>query len=177
MRSFDKIMADVDAEIGALREGSEKTAAAGEDVLDLAAQLRTSAQGVGAPVSAGIDPALVTMTEKVAHAIAITDTLLNLDTLVKMAEFEKKAMAKGFSQEQIETYMAKTASAKGGLTTVMSALRKAGPRAGAAGVGVAAGGAGGAALGHKKGKETGQEEGYIQALGDVNRAMQAHAMA
>ena len=54
MRSFDKIMADVDAEIGALREGSEKTAAAGEDVLDLAAQLRTSAQGVGAPVSAGI---------------------------------------------------------------------------------------------------------------------------
>lgn len=177
MRHIDKIIADVEQEIGILTQ--EKTASVAQpkgqgddDILALAAQLSKSATAT--PLAGPTPDAVMNMTEKVAHSIAIVDTLLNMQELVKMAEFEKAALARGFSQPQIEAYMAKTANAKAsGLSTIANLLRKAGPRAGIAAGAGGLGLAGGASVGHKKG----EEQGYGQALDDVNRAFQEHAMA
>lgn len=47
--------------------------------------------------------------EKIAWAQAITDTVNNLGTIRKLAEFEKKATEKGFPEEKISEYINKYA--------------------------------------------------------------------
>ena len=42
---------------------------------------------------------------KIAHALVINEVLMNLDKFTKIDEFEKKASAQGFSQEQIDEFI------------------------------------------------------------------------
>lgn len=50
------------------------------------------------------------MAEKIAHSIALVETLINMPALIKVAEFEKKAKESGFTSEQISDYFEKKAS-------------------------------------------------------------------
>lgn len=42
---------------------------------------------------------------KIAHALVINEILCNLDKFNKIEEFEKKASAQGFTQEQIDAFV------------------------------------------------------------------------
>ena len=92
------------------------------------------------------------MQEKVAHALMLTNVMINADTLLKLAEFETMARARGFSEAKIDTYMKKVADGK--LKNILKAV----PYLGVGGV---------AALGavaHHKGKKSGREEGFSQGV-------------
>jgi len=52
------------------------------------------------------------LTVKVAEAIAIVDTLLNMEEILKVAHFEAKARESGVTDEQITDYIEKKASPK-----------------------------------------------------------------
>lgn len=45
------------------------------------------------------------MTVKIAHALVITEMLSNIDKFNKIEEFEKRASAQGFTQEQINEFI------------------------------------------------------------------------
>lgn len=76
-------------------------------VADLAEQLRSG-------------PAEPDLTVKIAEAIAIVDTLINLEQIVKVAYFEGQAKEAGFNEAQIADYIEKKASPK--FTSVMSMI-------------------------------------------------------
>jgi hypothetical protein len=93
-----------EAETIITKHASEKIAA--EDpalVLKLAEQLRKG------PVkeASGND-----LTVKIAEAISIVDTLINLESILKVAHFEAQAKTAGFSEAQISEYIEKNASPK-----------------------------------------------------------------
>jgi hypothetical protein len=71
-------------------------------VLKLAEQLRKT------PESADQSD----LTVKIAEAIAIVDTLINLEEIVRVAHFEGQAKTAGFNDEQISEYVEKKASPK-----------------------------------------------------------------
>lgn len=50
------------------------------------------------------------MTEKIAHSVAMVETLINMPLLMKVAEFEKKAKESGYTPAQIAEYFEKNAS-------------------------------------------------------------------
>lgn len=83
---------------------SSKAPAVQDDIFKLAEELKAS--------SVKNDDLDLTLTEKIAHSIAIVDTLLNLEALTKMASFEEKAKESGFSEEQISEFFEKKASIK-----------------------------------------------------------------
>lgn len=130
-----------------------------EEVLELASFLQNGSTKQASEVR---EEWAMNVTEKIAHALAVTECLMNLDELVKTAQFEKEACAKGFTDEQIEAFIEKRASTPGRFKSVLKML----PWLGVAGAGGA-----GAVKGYQKGKEG----GYNQALQDVNQAMQEYA--
>jgi hypothetical protein len=71
-------------------------------VFKLAEQLRSAPESVEQP----------DLTVKIAEAIAIVDTLINLEEIVKVAHFEGQAKTAGFNDEQISEYVEKKASPK-----------------------------------------------------------------
>lgn len=48
---------------------------------------------------------------KIAEAVAITDTLLNMPTFIKMATLEAKCLEAGHSSEQVQAFFEKNAAA------------------------------------------------------------------
>lgn len=91
--------------------------------------------------------------EKIAHAIAIVETLVNIEELQKLASFEEQAKSKGFSDAQVEEFIEKKAAALKPVhkyVTIPGALL-----------------ALGAGAGHAHGKKS----GYSEAMGDVSRAL------
>lgn len=102
--------------------------------------------------------------EKIAESLAIVDTLINIQELAKLENFEKKARAAGHSDEQIEEYLqkqAKASAAKGMGTGAKAALTM---------LGLTGAGTAGGLVGRKKG----QQEGYGEALGDVEKAFRQY---
>lgn len=83
-----------------------------EVVLKLAEQLRGQ--------DCAEKPETQDLTVKIAEAIAIVDTLLNLEEIVKVAHFESQAKEAGYSSEQISEYFEKKASPK--FVSVMSMI-------------------------------------------------------
>lgn len=73
-----------------------------EDVFKLAEELKK-------PVAS---PGDLSMTEKIAHAFALVDTVLNLPELVKIAQFEDAAREKGIPSEKVADYFEKNASVR-----------------------------------------------------------------
>lgn len=72
-------------------------------VLKLAEQLRKT-QGEEDPNTS--------LTVKIAEAIAIVDTLINLEQIVKVAHFEGQARNAGYDEAQIADFIEKKASPK-----------------------------------------------------------------
>lgn len=102
-KSLDTLLSEADALIDSKLDC--KTPAPQDDIFKLAEELTHSGR------STNEDMAL-TLTEKIAHSIAIVDTLLNLESLSKMASFEDKAKESGFSNEQISEFFEKRSSVK-----------------------------------------------------------------
>jgi len=71
-------------------------------VFKLAEQLRKTPESVEQP----------DLTVKIAEAIAIVDTLINLEEIVRVAHFEGQAKTAGFNDAQISEYVEKKASPK-----------------------------------------------------------------
>lgn len=113
------------------------------------------------------ESAIQTPFEKIAQAIVLVETLMNLDELAKVHQFEKMAHEKGFSEEQISQYMDKIAAGMD-----YKRLAPMIPILGAAGLA----GLGGAYVGHRKGKKSGESQGYNQALKDVDKAMKEYQL-
>lgn len=103
-KSLDALLSEADAIIET-KLASKKPEPRDDDIFKLAEDLKGSKP-------AADEEMCLTLTEKIAHSIAIVDTLLNLDTLVKMAQFESKAKESGFSDGQISEYFEKKASVK-----------------------------------------------------------------
>lgn len=74
-----------------------------EDIFKIAAELRQPSRSVDTDL---------TMFEKIAHAIALVDTLINANEIAKIASFEEKAASAGYSPEQVCDYFEKNASVK-----------------------------------------------------------------
>ena len=114
------LIKDADEIIFGRHQGEEKTAErsepaiADDDVFKLAELIRKGPeQPDGAEKRASEDDALVfSMREKVAHAVALVDTLLNLPVLEKVAAFEDQARAAGYSDKEIAAQLEKTAGLK-----------------------------------------------------------------
>jgi hypothetical protein len=170
-QTLEQLLAEADLLVETRAGGHSKTAAAqrakpefaDDDIFKLAEQIRTplGTAKVAAPDLADPagDDALETLSEKVAWATAINDTLANLPLLVKMAQFEEKARAAGHSDEAIQAQFDKTAGAQ------KSNLARAAPWLAGGAAGLLTAGAVGHSRGKKKGKDEGRREGA--ALGFV----------
>jgi hypothetical protein len=115
-QTLGRLLAEADQIISGRSLTNEKTAAATtatEDAAKLAAALVAHGQQrpqekTAAPVIGDIEGNSLV---KVAHALAIVDTLFNLPVIVKMAEFEKAAAALGHSEDTIADFFEKNAQA------------------------------------------------------------------
>lgn len=164
MARLDTLLDEADELISKrLAGGQEKTGAAvgDDDIFKLAEEVRNPAPRSEEPSSA-----IVTLTEKVAHALAISETMMNLPVLVQIDQLTKTAQDKGISAERIDAYIEKLA--KGKLQSILNLFSRHGGKALTAGGAVAA--TGGVVTAHRKGEEKGVQEGYVQALKDVNKA-------
>lgn len=72
-------------------------------VLKLAEQLRKGQVA---------EPEATSLTVKIAEAIAIVDTLINLEQIIKVAHFEGQAKEAGYNDDQIADFIEKKASPK-----------------------------------------------------------------
>jgi hypothetical protein len=118
-RPLADIIRDTDEILTRRTAGTEKLASEGEsilrdeDVFKLAEKIRRRPEPVEAEKNAEEEGELsFTMREKLAHAVALIDTLLNLPALTKLAEFEEKAKANGFADEEIRSHFEKNAGVK-----------------------------------------------------------------
>jgi hypothetical protein len=164
-KHLSTILQEADEIIGSRSGGQVKTASSlkDEDILNLAALLQAPQVKQASEELVDSDENM-TVTEKIAHALAITECLMNLDELAKMHQFEKAAQEKGYSEAQIEEFIEKRASTPGRLKSVLKVI----PWLGGA---AALGGGAGAVKGYRKGREG----GYTAALQDVNQAMEEYA--
>lgn len=104
MAKLDTLLKEADELISSKLQTSSKVTQ-DDDIFKLAEELKTSTQGA-AEVEA------FSLIEKIAHSVAIVDTLLNLETLSKIAALEEKAKEAGFSEGQISDFFEKKASPK-----------------------------------------------------------------
>lgn len=114
-RTLDQIMSDVDSVIEArIGQDCQKTASViteDDDIFKLAERVISSGRTEEKTAARSDEGVQFNLTEKIAHAAAIMDVYLNLPTLTKIDALEKQAQAAGYSDEQIEAYIEKNASA------------------------------------------------------------------
>jgi hypothetical protein len=114
-RTIGQLMADFDTLLDGGKDlaGTTKVASAedqDDDPVKLAERLvRASHRVEREKLASPVEPESLLF--KVAESLAITDTLLNLETFAQVAELEKKAREAGHSDEQIEAFLEKSASA------------------------------------------------------------------
>jgi hypothetical protein len=113
VRPLSEIIRDTDEIVS--RRVSEKTASPSQDeltdddVFKLAEQIRKAPSVPTEKKASQNEDLEFTMREKIAHAVALVDTLLNLPTLIKVAQFEDSAKAQGYSDAEITAQLEKTA--------------------------------------------------------------------
>jgi hypothetical protein len=150
-RSIDDILNEADALINS--RSQEKVAAAApvldDDVTSLARLLSMDAPATVKTAQPEIFE--MNLNEKVAHALAITDTLTHIEELMKIASFEEAARERGIPQDQIDKFISEKLAFNSASKHVIPA---------------AVAGVAGYAVGSKKGKE----KGYNKALDDVSSA-------
>lgn len=115
-RALSDIIRDTDEILTRRSAGAEKSASeealGDEDIFKLAEQIKRPPEAPAAVKQAEDKDVDFTLREKVAHAIALVDTLFNLPTLTKVAEFEDRARAGGYSDAEISAQLEKTAGIK-----------------------------------------------------------------
>ena len=104
-RSIGDLISEAD-EILAMKYGTVKTAEPQDDIYKLASELKKVSSEDGL-----VDDNL-SVTEKIAHAVALVDTLLNLEEMKKIADFEKKAQEAGFPEDKVASFFEKRAAVK-----------------------------------------------------------------
>lgn len=145
--------ADSVIEKKAAKVASTPTVEPSDDVMKLAQMLLSDEEVKTAQTKTASTVKEATPFEKIAHAIAIVETLVNIEELQKLASFEEQAKSKGFSDAQVEEFIEKKAAALKPVhkyVTIPGALL-----------------ALGAGAGHAHGKKS----GYSEAMGDVSRAL------
>lgn len=135
-----------DADASQEKTASQNRSDEDEDIFKLAEDLRNAQQKTASDEEQPSPELNMNLSEKIAHSMAIVDTIVNLPLLSQLSEFEKKAQEKGYSEEQIAEYSEKIASGK--VKTIATLL----------GTGAATGGAG-YAYGKDKGEEEGKKQG------------------
>lgn len=89
----------------------EKTASVNDEVTDLAQAVLKGKFDMTAPQGTEkIAESQMTPMEKIAHSMAIVDTLLNLSSLAKLEKIAQVAQEQGYSPNQINQYIEKKAS-------------------------------------------------------------------
>ncbi|NDC22583.1 MAG: hypothetical protein EBZ49_00410 [Proteobacteria bacterium] len=149
MRNLEQLLADADAIIekrASVNQPETQNTETDEDIAKLANYLLAGEEKT-------TESQEETIFEKAAHAVAIVETIQNIEQIKKLAEFEKRALEAGHPQEEVDAYIDKLA-----LTI---------PTKYVAGL-TALGGAG--ALGAHAGKK----RGYNKALKDINTALEAY---
>ena len=184
MSRIDDIFKDADAiiEKRASASKTEKTASKVEPSQGLSIA-ESILKGDYDSVKTASESSSVNMTdfEKIAHAVAIVETMINFNELSKLTKVAQEATSRGFSKSEVDSYIEKKASelplvsvaeavgliektsARKGIKSMLTSTtaRRAAGLAGAGTLG---------ALAHKKGKESGREE----ALDDVRKAFQSY---
>lgn len=118
VRPLSEMIKDADNIIFGRQSSQEKTAGkkttdiGDDDVFKLAEQIRKPVEVPTEKKANEEGEFQFDLREKVAHAIALVDTLVNMPTLMKVAEFEANAKAAGFTDAQIAEQLEKTASVK-----------------------------------------------------------------
>lgn len=116
MSSLAQILNEADEIIRAkTASGISKTASApvssGDDIFKLAEEVRRGPPAAVKEAAADVsDDEIATVTEKIAHALAITETYANLGVISRLDDLEKQALAKGNTPEQVNAYFEKNAS-------------------------------------------------------------------
>lgn len=105
VKSISELLKDADELI--TKKIASVSAPTEDDVVKLANELRT----VSPEQEVQVDETY-TLTEKLAHAAALLDTLINAQELAKIASFEASAKEKGYTQEQISEFFEKRASVR-----------------------------------------------------------------
>lgn len=105
-RALSDLLQETDAIIGG-RLASEKTASPCQegDVFKLAELVRKGGPTDTLEKKASISEDDFTFQEKLAHSMAISDALSLLPSIIKIAEFEKKAREAGHPEERIQQYI------------------------------------------------------------------------
>lgn len=102
-KSLDALLTEADALIES--KLAPVAAQPQDDIFKLAEELTASGKATDEDIA-------YSLTEKIAHSIAVVDTLLNLETLSKLAAFEDLAAEKGYSEEQMAKFFEKKAEVK-----------------------------------------------------------------
>lgn len=110
MRTVNDLLADFDDVIEKRAAEAQQTRTPAQDadaVVKLAERLARSEAVKTASAGIGDDAALLT---QVARSLALTDTLLNMPTLAKIAAVEKRARDAGATDAQVESFFEKNAA-------------------------------------------------------------------
>jgi hypothetical protein len=156
MSSLDQLFRDADALIKKRAAAVVTLAPQPDDEVTKLADLLAKDGEVKQAAPVAIEE---TLFEKVAHAIAIIETMEKLGEINKLVEFEKKAAEAGHTAEQIDAFIEKK-----GMKLSPKYLKILG--------GAAALGASGAVGAH-----AGKKKGYQSAVEDVNKALESYASA
>ena len=103
-KSISALLQDAEELISKKIAGATPTPTVEDDVVKLAGELMQEPEQTFEEVSDH------TITEKLAHAAALLDTLINMDTLVKVAAFEEDALRSGHSPESVAAFFEKRGS-------------------------------------------------------------------
>ena len=105
-KSIDELLAEADSIIEKRAEKKEEESSDISEILKLAQSLQNETiEEDDLPESN-----CVSLLEKVARSLAITEVFANLPTLKKLGEFNKVASERGCSPDQIDAYLEKAAS-------------------------------------------------------------------
>lgn len=151
MRNLDELLSEAESIIEKKAEAKQRPTSSQSESDKEVAKLANLLVNDGMFTEVPIEVDRESLVEKVAHSLAIVQTLANAEHLAKIAEFHERAVASGYTDEQIFPVIEKIAKKK--LLKLPWKLLSGGLLAGGAGAGVA----------HKKGKDS----GYEQAVKDV----------
>lgn len=152
MTSLEKLLSEADSIIekrASVEPQLEQSVEVDAEIAKLANYLMAGEEATQSPENAVEE----TLFEKAAHAIAIVETISNIEQIKKLADFEKRALEAGHSQQDVDAYIDKLAA---NIPNKYLA-------------GLASLGAAGAV-----GMHAGKKKGYNKALKDVNSALEAY---
>jgi len=106
MKSFENLIAEADEILEKRASNSPATELEQDDVYKIANDLMEVKSD--AP-----ETSIATLTEKIAHSLAIAEVFANLPLIRSMVQFEKKALDAGHDPEKVAEYLEKNAGNTG----------------------------------------------------------------